>query len=56
MWKYSGTTDLTMDYEKDLSQKEIDARVKFICVKAPTTTAGAPQIMAIVTEEERKDA
>ena len=39
----------------DLSQKEINHRVKLICENAPTTTVGAPRILAVVTEEKVKE-
>lgn len=37
----------------DLLQKEIDAWVKFIYEKAPSNTEEAPQILAVVSKEEK---
>lgn len=38
----------------DLWHKEIDAWVKLICEKVPPNTEEAPQILAVVSEEEKQ--
>ena len=37
----------------DLSQNEIDVRVELICEKAPPPNVAVPQILAVVSAEEK---
>ena len=37
----------------DLSQDEIDLRVKLVCEKSPPRNVVAPQILAVVPAEEK---
>ena len=39
----------------DLTQTEIDTRVKLICEKSPPPNVVAPQILAVLTTEDKME-